>query len=168
MSASITHPLTFATLEDVRPWIGRRLALKKPLGEFGPGASCIIMCAVDFGEGLLLWVKTEDTALRDVGQFELTAISEYFIPSRMTATESPTGSPRPISAAVHGVKARVAGALRRIPEFCGELARSFESAREAAYVAERYLSLSDDLLAARGRNRIGVSKQIRDILCRND
>lgn len=66
------------SLEEARSWIGRRLVLQKSLLGFEAGTLCIVMCTVDFGDGLLLWIVTDDKQYLDVDQFDLPAISEYF------------------------------------------------------------------------------------------
>lgn len=64
--------------EDARHWIGHRLILRKPLLEFEPGTLCIVMCVVDFGDGPLLWIVTDDKQHIEVDQLELSCVSNYF------------------------------------------------------------------------------------------
>ena len=67
-----------ASLEQARSWIGRRLVLRAPLLGFEPGLACIVMCVVDFGEGCLLWISTDDNRVREVAQIEPHRVLEYF------------------------------------------------------------------------------------------
>ena len=172
------------TLEEVRPWVGRRLILKRSLENFSAGTQCIVMCSVDFGEGPLLWVKAEDEALTDVGQFELAMVREIFdvapdgldergraaaqasIRAMPAHGEDGENSARPFSLGRRLAEA-VAGALRRVAGFGREFARSVAAAREAARLIDRYWHLSDRELAARGLTRSDVSNLIRDRLIRS-
>ena len=65
-------------LEEARAWIGRRLVLRRPLLGFAAGTRCAVMCVVDFGDGLLLWVRTDDRRLEDVDQLALEDLEEHF------------------------------------------------------------------------------------------
>ena len=75
-----TYPPNTVSLDEAKTWIGRRLTLRKPLLGFQPGTRCIVMCVVDFGDGILLWIKTDDVSANDVEQMELPLVSEYFRP----------------------------------------------------------------------------------------
>ncbi len=76
----VNAPLTVITVtyEDARLWIGRRLVLRKPLLGFKPGMPCVVMCVVDFGDGPLLWIVTDDNQQVEVDQMEVSCISDYF------------------------------------------------------------------------------------------
>ncbi len=71
--------------EEAHRWIGCRLILHKALLTFKPGTRCVVMCVVDFGDGPLLWVVTDDEQQNEVDQLELSCISDYF---RRQKTES--------------------------------------------------------------------------------
>ena len=73
-----TYRANTVSFEEARKWIGRRLILKKPLLEFLPDTLCVVMCVVDFGDGPLLWIVTDDKLSIDVDQLELSTISDYF------------------------------------------------------------------------------------------
>ena len=66
------------SLEETKEWIGRRLILLKPWLGFRPGTLCKVMCLVDFGDGLLLWIITDDEQCRDIDQLEVSSISALF------------------------------------------------------------------------------------------
>ncbi len=66
------------SLEQARSWIGCRLILRKPLLDCKPGLACIVMCVVDFGEGCLLWISTDDNRATEVDQMEIGEVLEYF------------------------------------------------------------------------------------------
>jgi len=66
------------SLDEARAWIGRQLILLRPLLDFAAGTPCAVMCVVDFGDGLLLWVRTDDQRLDDVDQFELADLEAHF------------------------------------------------------------------------------------------
>lgn len=66
------------TYEKARLWIGRRLILRKPLLSYAPGMPCVVMCVVDFGDGPLLWIVSDDNQAVEVVQLELSSVSEYF------------------------------------------------------------------------------------------
>ena len=74
------------SLEHARSWIGRRVVLRAPLLGFEPGLACIVMCVVDFGEGFLLWISTDDNQTREVGQLEIQRVLQYFQLSPSTST----------------------------------------------------------------------------------
>jgi len=76
--------------QDARDWIDRRLILRKPLLDFEPGMECVVMCVVDFGEGPLLWIMTDDKYHTEVGQLELSCVSDYF-QQQQTETLNQTG-----------------------------------------------------------------------------
>jgi hypothetical protein len=77
---NIAHPPVYKTLgiEEARRWIGRSLVLCKPLLGFDAGTRCVVMCLVDFGDGLLLWVTTDDKYAVDIDQVSLQDLQEYF------------------------------------------------------------------------------------------
>lgn len=100
-----------------RVWIGRRLVLKERWLDVEAGTPCIVMCLVDFGDGLLFWIRTDDDAPRDVDQVTRRELETYFriggLPAspehtrtnrRLTGdSESTTGSyPRPALRALAG------------------------------------------------------------------
>ena len=66
------------SIEEARRWIGRRLVLRKPLLGFDAGTRCVVMCLVDFGDGLLLWVTTDDKHAADIDQISWQDLQEYF------------------------------------------------------------------------------------------
>ena len=68
------------SLAEAKTWIGRVLLLKKKWLEFKPGTRCRVMCVVDFGDGLLLWLVTDDEHSREVDQVELSVLHDIFIP----------------------------------------------------------------------------------------
>ena len=80
MSAAAAPALEPMSLEAARRWIGRRLVLVKPLLGFEAGTPCVVMCVVDFGDGLLLWVSTDDKRSLDVDQVSWKELEEYFEP----------------------------------------------------------------------------------------
>lgn len=73
-----TRQLITNTYDEAQSWIGRRLILRRPLLEHMPGTPCIVMCVVDFGDGPLLWIVTDDKQAIEVDQFELSRVSYYF------------------------------------------------------------------------------------------
>jgi len=80
------HP-NAVSLHEAKKWIGRRLVLRKSLLGFQPGTLCIVMCVVDFGDGILLWIKTDDVSANDVEQMELKLVAEYFQPVLSTTLD---------------------------------------------------------------------------------
>lgn len=68
------------SLEDAKRWIGRRLVLRKPLLGFAAGTPCVVMCIVDFGDGPLLWITTDDERCADIDQIGLRDLQEHFYP----------------------------------------------------------------------------------------
>ena len=65
-------------LAQARRWIGQRLELREPFNGFPAGTRCVVMCVVDFGDGLLLWVITDDPRLEEVDQVSLDEVSTRF------------------------------------------------------------------------------------------
>lgn len=65
-------------LKEARSWIGKKLILAKPLAGFKPGLSCTVMCVVDFGDDLLLWITSDDKPYCDVDQLPLHDVLHYF------------------------------------------------------------------------------------------
>ncbi|HEX9583408.1 MAG TPA: hypothetical protein VGB36_02765 [Gammaproteobacteria bacterium] len=66
------------TIEEARSWIGRRLILRKPLLGFDPGTHCVVMCVIDFGDELLLWITTDDKRAEEVDQMNPGDIRTFF------------------------------------------------------------------------------------------
>lgn len=66
------------TIDEARRWVGRSLVLCKPLLGFDAGTRCVVMCLVDFGDGLLLWVTTDDKYAVDIDQVSWQDLQEYF------------------------------------------------------------------------------------------
>ena len=66
------------SLKDAKEWIGRRLILLKPWLGFRPGTLCRVMCVVDFGDGLLLWIITDDEQCREIDQLDISSIPALF------------------------------------------------------------------------------------------
>ena len=77
-SVTATCQVSTVSIDEARTWIGRRLVLRKTLLGFEPGTHGIVMCVVDFGDGLLLWIVTDDNRLIDIEQIALPLVSEYF------------------------------------------------------------------------------------------
>ena len=76
-----THQqLDNVALAEAKTWIGRVLLLKNNWLGFKPGMRCRVMCVVDFGDGLLLWVITDDEHSREVDQVEFSFLDDLFIP----------------------------------------------------------------------------------------
>lgn len=74
-------------LRHARAWIGRRLVLKSRWLDFEAGTPCRVMGLVDFGDGLLFWIKTDDPAGLDVDQVTRRELAQYFrVDSRPPAT----------------------------------------------------------------------------------
>ena len=92
MSAAAAPALEPMSLEAARRWIGRRLVLVKPLLGFEAGTPCVVMCVVDFGDGLLLWVSTDDKRSLDVDQVSWKELEEYFEPLPAGAAPDSAGS----------------------------------------------------------------------------
>lgn len=78
MRSNTTFNSSIRNLDDAREWIGRRLTLRKNLLAFKPGRRCIVMCVVDFGDGPLLWIVTDDKHAIEVDQMELSCVANYF------------------------------------------------------------------------------------------
>lgn len=79
-----------------RTWIGRRLQLRKPWLSFDTGTSCRVMCIVDFGDGPLFWIKTDNSDALDVDQFSrreleshFTVVTDSAVPDRVTRRHLP-------------------------------------------------------------------------------
>ena len=66
------------SLEEAKEWIGLRLILLKPWLGFRPGTLCRVMCLVDFGDGLLLWITTDDEQCREIDQLDISSIPPLF------------------------------------------------------------------------------------------
>lgn len=97
------------SLDEARAWIGRRLVLRRPLLGFAPGTPCAVMCVVDFGDGLLLWVRTDDRRLEDVDQLALADLEAHFhvlpIDARLACgSRSETGDARPALRLLHALE----------------------------------------------------------------
>jgi len=69
-----------AELSEARRWIGRRLLLRDAFNGHPAGTRCVVMCVADFGEGLLLWVTTDDARLEEVDQVSLAEVHQRFRP----------------------------------------------------------------------------------------
>lgn len=69
-----------ASLAEAKAWIGRQLVLRKPWLGFSAGTPCKVMCVVDFGDGLLLWIVTDHAHSQDIDQLEISCVSELFGP----------------------------------------------------------------------------------------
>lgn len=74
-----------------RTWIGRRLQLRKPWLDFEAGTPCRVMCVVDFGDGPLFWIKTDNARQQDVDQITRSELETHFqvltdsvVPERIT------------------------------------------------------------------------------------
>jgi hypothetical protein len=90
-------------LRHARAWIGRRLVLKSRWLDFEAGTPCRVMSLVDFGDGLLFWIKTDDPAGLDVDQVTRRELEQHFRvdrrppatargdPGGLTALQSTTG-----------------------------------------------------------------------------
>jgi hypothetical protein len=78
MNAAHACACQTASLEEARCWIGRNLILRKPLLGFDAGTRCVVMCLVDFGDGWLLWVTTDDKHAVDIDQVSWQELQEYF------------------------------------------------------------------------------------------
>lgn len=77
-SRKVPAPTNNIVLTDAKNWIGRRMVLKSAWLGFAPGTRCRVMCVVDFGDGLLLWLVTDDEHVRDVDQLEISFIAKLF------------------------------------------------------------------------------------------
>jgi len=73
------------THEEARIWIGCQLILKKSLLGYEPGMVCTVMCVVDFGDGPLLWIVTDDKQSTEVDQIEVSCVADYFMPYQANA-----------------------------------------------------------------------------------
>lgn len=73
-------PTLFHEMEwrHARAWIGRRLVLKERWLDVEAGTPCMVMCLVDYGDGLLFWIRTDDEAPRDVDQVTRRELETYF------------------------------------------------------------------------------------------
>lgn len=85
-------PTLFHEIEwrHARAWIGRRLVLKERWLDVEAGTPCVVMSLVDFGDGLLFWITTDDDAPRDVDQVTRRELETYF--SIGGLPESPEGA----------------------------------------------------------------------------
>lgn len=61
-----------------RLWVGRRLVLRNRWLDFEAGTPCRVMCGVDFGDGLLYWITTDDAAHREVDQVTRRELEKHF------------------------------------------------------------------------------------------
>lgn len=68
------------SLIEAKAWIGRQLVLRKPWLGYNAGTACKVMCVVDFGDGLLLWIITDDEYSKDVDQVEIKFMNQLFSP----------------------------------------------------------------------------------------
>lgn len=74
-------------LRHARAWIGRRIVLKSRWLDFEAGTPCRVMSLVDFGDGLLFWIKTDDPTGLDVDQVTRRELEQHFrVDSRPPAT----------------------------------------------------------------------------------
>ena len=92
-----------AELAEARRWVGRRLRLRTAFNGHPAGSRCVVMCVADFGEGLLLWVTTDDARLDEVDQVSLAQLRQRFQPERPgrpRLVERPAGAP--LRDAAHG------------------------------------------------------------------
>lgn len=73
-------PMLFHDIEwrRARVWIGRRLILKTQWLNFEAGTPCRVMSLVDFGDGLLFWIRTDDPAGLDVDQVTRRELERHF------------------------------------------------------------------------------------------
>ena len=63
---------------DAKFLIGRRLVLRRALRDYPAGTPCVVMCVVDFGDGPLVWVATDDVRVEDVDQFSVEELTQVF------------------------------------------------------------------------------------------
>lgn len=77
---NIPHKSNQVFLPEAKSWIGRVLLLRKKWLGFKAGTRCRVMCVVDFGDGLLLWITTDDEHSQEIDQVEVSALDECFIP----------------------------------------------------------------------------------------
>ncbi|HSH42430.1 MAG TPA: hypothetical protein VK973_09950 [Arenicellales bacterium] len=86
MSARIPTLFHEIELRHARRWIGRRLVLRQRWLGFDAGTACVVTCVVDFGDGLLFWISTDEAEPRDIDQvtrreletcFELADVSAF-------------------------------------------------------------------------------------------
>lgn len=84
---TLTHDIEW---RHARAWTGRRLLLSKPWLDFEAGTPCRVMCVVDFGDGPLFWIKTDDSAQRDVDQVTRRELETHFhVPGATNAPRRP-------------------------------------------------------------------------------
>lgn len=72
---SLSHELEW---RHARTWIGRRLVLRQPWLGFDAGTPCRVLCVVDFGDGILFWLTTDEAVPRDVDQVTRRELEECF------------------------------------------------------------------------------------------
>jgi len=71
-----------------RRWTGRRVVLRERWRDIEAGTPCRVMCVVDFGDGPLFWIKTDDSAQRDVDQVTRRELEIHFhVPGNGAAPE---------------------------------------------------------------------------------
>ena len=80
--SAVREPLDGDAVElaQARRWIGRRLELRDAFNGHPAGTRCVVMCVADFGEGLLLWITTDDPRLDEVDQVSLAELHQRFRP----------------------------------------------------------------------------------------
>ncbi|MDZ7840590.1 MAG: hypothetical protein U5R46_07185 [Gammaproteobacteria bacterium] len=100
-------------LRHARAWIGRRLVLKSHWLDFEAGTPCRVMSLVDFGDGLLFWIKTDDPAGRDVDQVTRRELEQHFRVDSRPPDTAP-GEPGGLTAR------RSAGGKRTLRAMAGE------------------------------------------------
>lgn len=103
-------PTLFHDIEwrHARAWIGRRVILKDRWLDFEAGTPCRVMSVIDFGDGLMFWITTDDAAQLEVDQFTRRELEVHFDVdgrppvldrsrkrSRLRGAETPEDQPRP-------------------------------------------------------------------------
>ncbi len=78
-NANVVLKNQIVSIEEAKQWIGRRLILQAPWLGFTPGTRCFISCVVDFGDGPLLWITTDDAHSLDVDQLDIETVHELFM-----------------------------------------------------------------------------------------
>jgi len=71
----LNHP---EELAEMRSWVGQRMVLKRKHLKYAAGTKCQVMCVVDFGDELLLWIITDDEYSMDIDQLDLPTVNRLF------------------------------------------------------------------------------------------
>lgn len=73
-------PTLFHDIEwrHARAWIGRRVILKDRWLDFEAGTPCRVMSVIDFGDGLMFWITTDDAPQLEVDQFTRRELEVHF------------------------------------------------------------------------------------------